>query len=124
MEVGGQVVLATNINECGSPIIVCMDVHTKQQHPQPLLSGGDLRDPSEKLEEFWSTMDDIDRHLLVVDPRQASRATTYRRVDLNDELEDQSGSPPDYTCDNPNCSRAVHSLCLRDWLRSITTTRQ
>ncbi|KAK1292616.1 hypothetical protein QJS10_CPB17g02639 [Acorus calamus] len=171
----------------------------------------------EKLQEFWSTMDDIDRHLLVVDPRQASRATTYRQVDLgdechlllaidasyprslpettnksfpenlgniletalpgppnineddkqvdcgicyaqylpigktlyltgslnsnkkfirmfcslrfslsieDDELEDQSGSPPDYTCDNPNCSRAFHSLCLRDWLRSITTTRQ
>ncbi|KAK1268598.1 hypothetical protein QJS04_geneDACA022107 [Acorus gramineus] len=195
----------------------------------------------EKLQEFWSTMDDIDRHLLVVDPRQASRATTYRRVDLgdechlllaidasnprslpecrffgpdaivdilrkkwrrnsrkwttnkscpenlgnmletalpgppnineddkqvdcgicyaqylpigktlyltgslnsnkkiirmfcslrfslsieDDELEDQSGSPPDYTCDNPNCSRAFHSLCLRDWLLSITTTRQ
>nr|CAB3493401.1 unnamed protein product [Digitaria exilis] len=35
-----------------------------------------------------------------------------------------SGCATDYTCENPSCSRAFHSICLRDWLRSITTTRQ
>ncbi|CAN0864986.1 E3 ubiquitin-protein ligase FANCL [Linum grandiflorum] len=35
-----------------------------------------------------------------------------------------SGSATDYTCENTNCSRAFHSVCLGDWLRSITTTRQ
>ncbi|XP_077233970.1 zinc ion binding protein isoform X2 [Tasmannia lanceolata] len=162
-------------------------------------------------EEFWSTMDDIDRALLVVDPSQQSHAASFRQIGLgndcylllsinandprslpecrffgpdnivdsmiknwrknikrwtrdksfpenlaniletslpgppdankddrqidcgicyaqclpvDDELGGMSGSAPDYTCDNPNCSRAFHSLCLRDWLRSITTTRQ
>ncbi|CAM8964154.1 unnamed protein product [Rhodiola kirilowii] len=40
------------------------------------------------------------------------------------ELGTSSGSGPDYTCDNTNCSKAFHSVCLADWLRSITTTRQ
>lgn len=43
---------------------------------------------------------------------------------IDDELGAKSGSGTDYTCDNSNCSRAFHSLCLGDWLRSITTTRQ
>ncbi|GFY86678.1 zinc ion binding protein [Actinidia rufa] len=43
---------------------------------------------------------------------------------IDDELGAKSGSGTDYTCDNGNCSRAFHSLCLGDWLRSITTTRQ
>eukprot|EP00268_Persea_americana_P019756 TRINITY_DN20165_c0_g1_i10.p1 TRINITY_DN20165_c0_g1~~TRINITY_DN20165_c0_g1_i10.p1 ORF type:complete len:110 (+),score=21.67 TRINITY_DN20165_c0_g1_i10:1502-1831(+) len=43
---------------------------------------------------------------------------------VDDELGLMSGNGPDYTCDGPNCGRAFHSLCLRDWLRSITTTRQ
>ncbi|XWS33439.1 hypothetical protein CRYUN_Cryun22dG0083000 [Craigia yunnanensis] len=30
----------------------------------------------------------------------------------------------DYTCENNSCSKAFHSMCLVDWLRSITTTRQ
>ncbi|WVZ60383.1 hypothetical protein U9M48_010417 [Paspalum notatum var. saurae] len=43
---------------------------------------------------------------------------------VDDELGAHSGRPTDYTCDNPSCSRAFHSVCLKDWLRSITTTRQ
>lgn len=43
---------------------------------------------------------------------------------LDDELGSDSGNAPDYRCDNLCCSRAFHSVCLRDWLRSITTTRQ
>lgn len=165
----------------------------------------------EKLQEFWSTLHDIDRALWVIDPRQPSNAATFRQICLgndcylllfidpysprslpecrflgpgsivdftrkkwrrnskrwinekpfpnnlanvleitlpghpdvkmddqqidcgicyaqylpvDDELGGMSGSPPDYTCDSPNCNRAFHSLCLRDWLRSITTTRQ
>lgn len=42
----------------------------------------------------------------------------------DDEFGDNSGSAPDYTCENLSCSRAFHTVCLRDWLRSITTTRQ
>ena len=45
-------------------------------------------------------------------------------VDIDDELGAKSGSETDYTCDNPTCSKAFHSVCLGDWLRSITTTRQ
>ncbi|XP_059624063.1 uncharacterized protein LOC132267041 isoform X2 [Cornus florida] len=43
---------------------------------------------------------------------------------IDDELGARSGSGTDYTCDNNNCKRAFHSLCLGDWLRSITSTRQ
>ncbi|XP_052197008.1 uncharacterized protein LOC127804229 isoform X2 [Diospyros lotus] len=43
---------------------------------------------------------------------------------IDGELGDRSGSGTDYTCENSNCCRAFHSLCLGDWLRSITTTRQ
>ncbi|KAL4181314.1 hypothetical protein AMTRI_Chr12g270600 [Amborella trichopoda] len=42
----------------------------------------------------------------------------------DDELGAKRGSVPDYTCDNLSCSRTFHSICLIDWLRSITTTRQ
>lgn len=52
--------------------------------------------------------------------------TSYWPYDayVDDELGNKSGSGTDYTCDNSNCSRAFHSICLGDWLRSITTTRQ
>ncbi|KAI5653263.1 hypothetical protein M9H77_30450 [Catharanthus roseus] len=43
---------------------------------------------------------------------------------IDDELGANSGSGTDYTCENSNCSRAFHSVCLGDWLCSITTTRQ
>ncbi|KAL5821948.1 hypothetical protein ACOSQ3_023830 [Xanthoceras sorbifolium] len=43
---------------------------------------------------------------------------------VDDEFGAKSGSGTDYTCDNTSCSRAFHSVCLGDWLRSITTTRQ
>ncbi|KAF5195193.1 E3 ubiquitin-protein ligase fancl [Thalictrum thalictroides] len=46
----------------------------------------------------------------------------YLPIDV--ELGAKSGSRPDCTCDNSSCSRAFHSVCLGDWLRSITTTRQ
>lgn len=165
----------------------------------------------EKLQEFWSTLENIDQSLWVVDPNQPSRAISYRRVNIgndcfimlsinaddptslpecrfmgsdqmvnsliklwranskkwtknksfsenlasvletrlpgppdvekkdqqvecgicyaqclpnDDELGDKSGSGTDYICDNTNCSKAFHSICLGDWLRSITTTRQ
>ncbi|MBA0551784.1 hypothetical protein Golob_022650, partial [Gossypium lobatum] len=43
---------------------------------------------------------------------------------IGDELGPQTGSAADYTCENNSCSKAFHSMCLVDWLRSITTTRQ
>ncbi|KAG0503260.1 hypothetical protein HPP92_003332, partial [Vanilla planifolia] len=43
---------------------------------------------------------------------------------LVDDLGNNSRTTPDYTCNNPCCSRAFHTICLRDWLCSITTTRQ
>nr|XP_043631528.1 E3 ubiquitin-protein ligase FANCL [Erigeron canadensis] len=42
----------------------------------------------------------------------------------DDELGSKSGGRTDYTCENSTCSKAFHSVCLEDWLRSITTTRQ
>ncbi|XP_059624069.1 uncharacterized protein LOC132267041 isoform X7 [Cornus florida] len=165
----------------------------------------------ENLQEFWSTVDDIDQSLWVVDPKQLDRAASYRQINIgnecflmlfidandpkslpeyrfmgadpevnslrklwkrncrkwkknkpvpenlaiimetqlpgppdvqknnqqvecgicyaqclpiDDELGARSGSGTDYTCDNNNCKRAFHSLCLGDWLRSITSTRQ
>ncbi|BBH05851.1 zinc ion-binding protein [Prunus dulcis] len=141
----------------------------------------------EKLQAFWSTLDDIDRSLWVVDPKQASPAVSYRQINMgndcfivlsinafdprslpeindkqflenlkclletqlpispdvqkneqqvecgicyaqslpiDEELRHKSGTGTDYTCDNTSCKRAFHSICLVDWLRSITTTRQ
>lgn len=43
---------------------------------------------------------------------------------IDDELGAKSGSGTDHTCDNITCSRTFHSVCLGDWLRSITTRRQ
>ncbi|GAB4847155.1 hypothetical protein Ancab_026166 [Ancistrocladus abbreviatus] len=42
----------------------------------------------------------------------------------DDEFGAKSGSKTDYTCENGNCGRAFHSVCLEDWLQSITTTRR
>ncbi|XP_062011040.1 uncharacterized protein LOC133727480 isoform X3 [Rosa rugosa] len=165
----------------------------------------------EKLQTFWSTLDDIDRSLCVVEPKQASPAVSNRQViigndcfvmlsinatdprslpecrfigtgqivnllrdrwqrnskrwvkdkeflvnletlletqlpkpadvekndqqvecgicyapslPVDDELRGKSGTGTDYICDNTSCKRAFHSICLVDWLRSITTTRQ
>ncbi|XP_021274389.1 E3 ubiquitin-protein ligase FANCL isoform X1 [Herrania umbratica] len=165
----------------------------------------------EKLQGFWSTLDEIDRSLWVVESKQASRAMSCRQIHvgndcfvmlcinindprslpecrfmgsgtivnslrkiwkrnsnkwmsnkpftenieclletqlprppdkeennllvecgicyaqylpIGDELVPKSGSGTDYTCENNNCSKAFHSMCLVDWLRSITTTRQ
>ncbi|KAJ9670394.1 hypothetical protein PVL29_026747 [Vitis rotundifolia] len=165
----------------------------------------------EKLQEFWCTLDNIDKSLWVVYPKEPSRATAFREINLgndcfimlsinvndprslpecrfmgsdpivnslrkkwrrnskrwvkdkslienlasaletslpgppdghkneqqvecgicyaqflpiDEELGAKSGSGTDYTCENTSCSRAFHSVCLRDWLRSITTTRQ
>ncbi|XP_015582593.2 E3 ubiquitin-protein ligase FANCL isoform X1 [Ricinus communis] len=165
----------------------------------------------EKLQEFWSTLEDIDNSLCVVDIHKSSHAISFRQIDIgndcfimlfintkdprslpecrflgsgpvahslrkrwqrnckqwmqdktflenllsiletelpkppdvqkndqqiecgicyaqylpiDDELGPRSGTGTDYTCDNSNCNRAFHSICLGDWLRSITTTRQ
>uniref|UniRef100_A0A5B6YLT7 E3 ubiquitin-protein ligase FANCL n=2 Tax=Davidia involucrata TaxID=16924 RepID=A0A5B6YLT7_DAVIN len=57
--------------------------------------------------------------------RQVECGICYAQcLPVDDELGARSGSGTDYTCDNNNCKRAFHSLCLGDWLRSITTTRQ
>lgn len=165
-----------------------------------------------KLQEFWYTLDNIDKTLFVVNPKLPSLASTYRQISigndcyllvyidarnptslpgcrflgpdslteiiikkwkrnvrkwskvrsfmenltilletnlpgpfevckegeeqidcgicyaqylpLDDELGSNSGNAPDYRCDNPCCSRAFHTVCLRDWLHSITTTRR
>ncbi|XP_022843822.1 E3 ubiquitin-protein ligase FANCL isoform X3 [Olea europaea var. sylvestris] len=164
----------------------------------------------DKLQDFWSTLDDIDRSLWVTNPKQPDLATSYRQINigndcyimlsinasdpralpecrfmgaypkvnllreiwrrrcklwtkdkpfpinlacvlgiqlpqaqpvqkneeqiecgicyaqnlpLDDELGTKSGSETDYKCENANCNRAFHSICLGDWLRSITTTR-
>ncbi|CAH9110762.1 unnamed protein product [Cuscuta epithymum] len=43
---------------------------------------------------------------------------------VDDELGSDSGSGTDYNCQNNSCQKAFHSICLLDWLRSITTTKQ
>ncbi|KAL0377950.1 UNVERIFIED_CONTAM: E3 ubiquitin-protein ligase FANCL [Sesamum radiatum] len=165
----------------------------------------------DKLQNFWSTLDDIDRSFWVTDPKHSHYAMSYRQIKLgndcsiilsinandplslpecrflgsdttvnflrdtwkrnckrwakdksfpenlarvfdtqlpqpphvqkneeqvecgicyaqylpiDDELGAKSGSATDYTCENGNCNRAFHCVCLGDWLRSITTTRQ
>ncbi|KAG2535563.1 hypothetical protein PVAP13_9NG123700 [Panicum virgatum] len=61
----------------------------------------------------------------VRDDEQADCGICYaKHLPVDDELGAHSGCATDYTCENPSCSRALHSVCLRDWLRSITTTRQ
>nr|GMC64035.1 E3 ubiquitin-protein ligase FANCL isoform X1 [Ipomoea batatas] len=169
-----------------------------------------FRQHLDKLQPFWSTMDEIDGSLRVFDPKHPRLATSYRQIDIgndcyiilsidpddpkalpechfigsdsevnilhgmwrrncqrwikdkpfaenlvnllkiqlpgppdeqkseqqsecgicyapylpiDDELGTKSGSGTDYTCENNNCSKAFHSICLADWLRSITTTR-
>lgn len=170
-----------------------------------------FRQHLEKLQQFWSTLEDIDQSLWVSDSAQLQRATAFRHINIgndcsiillvdaseprslpechfmgsdenvnllrdnwrrnckrwtkdklltenlanllevhlpgppgvekndqqiecgicysqflpiDDELGAESGSKTDYTCENSTCSKAFHSVCLRDWLRSITTTRQ
>ncbi|KAB2617649.1 E3 ubiquitin-protein ligase FANCL-like [Pyrus ussuriensis x Pyrus communis] len=153
----------------------------------------------ETLQAFWSTLDDIDRSLWVVDPKQASPDVSSRQIIIGNDccivlsinsidprtlpeccfigsgpfvnllrnrwrrnskrwiqdkpfleclLETQLPTPPDVekndhqvecgicyaqslpieleltTCDNTSCNKAFHSICLVDWLRSITTRRQ
>ncbi|VVB18159.1 unnamed protein product [Arabis nemorensis] len=39
----------------------------------------------------------------------------------DEELGARSGTRTDYTCENISCNKSFHSLCLTDWLRSITT---
>ncbi|KAH7689805.1 E3 ubiquitin-protein ligase FANCL protein [Dioscorea alata] len=167
----------------------------------------------QKLHEFWSTMDEIDKTLCVLHPKQPSLAMSHRQISIgnecsllmyinackpkslpecrwfgpdssveiisrkwkrncrnwntnnpfhenletlleielprkisvsvskddeqldcgicyahclpvDNELGDYSGGEPDYTCENASCSKAFHVVCLRDWLRSISTTRQ
>ncbi|XVF17460.1 hypothetical protein REPUB_Repub10bG0124000 [Reevesia pubescens] len=165
----------------------------------------------EKLQGFWSTLDEIDRSLEIVDSKHASRAMSCRQIHIgndcfiilsinvddprslpecrfmgsgtivnslrktwkrnidrwmrdktfsenlecllktqlprptveeknnhlaecgicyaqylpiDDELGPKSESATDFTCENTNCSKPFHSMCLVDWLRSITTTRQ
>ncbi|CAM0875025.1 unnamed protein product [Alopecurus aequalis] len=61
----------------------------------------------------------------ITDDQQADCGICYAtHLPTDDELGTQSGCATDYTCENANCSRAFHSVCLRDWLRAITTTRQ
>ncbi|CAA6657691.1 unnamed protein product [Spirodela intermedia] len=43
---------------------------------------------------------------------------------VNGTLGTSTGTAVDYTCENPSCRKSFHVVCLRDWLRSITTTRQ
>lgn len=165
----------------------------------------------EKLRDFWSMMDNLDKSLWVVDPRNPSRAATHRQINIgndcfimlffdaydpkslpecrflgsdsmvtclrkvwrrnckkwmkentvaenltsifefelpgppdiqkndqqlecgicyaqylptDEELGAKSGSGTDHACDNTNCSRAFHSVCLAEWLRSLSTRRQ
>ncbi|VVB18014.1 unnamed protein product [Arabis nemorensis] len=42
----------------------------------------------------------------------------------DEELGARSGTRTHYTCENISCNKSFHSICLTDWLRSITTTRQ
>uniref|UniRef100_A0A0D9VYH7 FANCL C-terminal domain-containing protein n=1 Tax=Leersia perrieri TaxID=77586 RepID=A0A0D9VYH7_9ORYZ len=61
----------------------------------------------------------------IEDDKQIDCGICYvKHLPIDDELGDHSGGTTDYTCENPSCSRSFHSICLRDWLRSITTTRQ
>uniref|UniRef100_A0A7N0VDD3 E3 ubiquitin-protein ligase FANCL n=2 Tax=Kalanchoe fedtschenkoi TaxID=63787 RepID=A0A7N0VDD3_KALFE len=60
-----------------------------------------------------------------MDHRQLECGICYAQyLPTDTELGTSSGSGTDYTCDNKNCRKAFHSVCLVDWLRSITTTRQ
>ncbi|XP_078430729.1 zinc ion binding protein [Wolffia australiana] len=164
-----------------------------------------------KLREFWFVLEEIDRGLQVVQPRQESRAASFRQICLDDgcqillhinprdprskpecrflgpdfqtnmlrkswrkngrkwlkdkpftenlhallavdlpgppaqttgcvqdecgicyvhflpsdgELGTSTGTAVDYTCDNLSCKKGFHTVCLRDWLKSISTTRQ
>ncbi|CAA7393794.1 unnamed protein product [Spirodela intermedia] len=166
----------------------------------------------EDLQGFWSVLEEVDRDLWVLEPRQESHAASFRQICLGDgcqillyidaknprskpecrflgpdwltddlrkswkknsrrwandkpfvenlgallgmELPGPPGAPStdceqdecgicyvhflpsdgtlgtstgtavDYTCENPSCRKSFHVVCLRDWLRSITTTRQ
>lgn len=40
----------------------------------------------ERLQEFWSTLDDIDQSLWVVDSKQPSRASPYREINIGNRF--------------------------------------
>lgn len=59
------------------------------------------------------------------DPQQVECGICYAQfLPTDEELGARSGTRTDYTCENISCNKSFHSLCLTDWLRSITTTRQ
>ncbi|XP_009773284.1 uncharacterized protein LOC107824409 isoform X1 [Nicotiana tabacum] len=58
------------------------------------------------------------------DPQTECGICYAQYLPIDDELGAKSGSGTDCTCENNSCSRAFHSVCLGDWLSSITTTRQ
>ncbi|KAG2694479.1 hypothetical protein I3760_08G147000 [Carya illinoinensis] len=41
----------------------------------------------EKLQEFWSTLDDIDKSLWVVDPKQPSRSMSHRQINIGQKTD-------------------------------------
>ncbi|KAJ6367294.1 hypothetical protein OIU77_003616 [Salix suchowensis] len=44
-----------------------------------------FREHLEKLQEFWSTMEDIDHSLCVTNKKELSRATTCRQIDIGND---------------------------------------
>jgi E3 ubiquitin-protein ligase FANCL len=59
------------------------------------------------------------------DQQQVECGICYAQfLPTDEELGARSGTRTDYTCENISCNKSFHSLCLTDWLRSITTTRQ
>ncbi|CAA7034656.1 unnamed protein product [Microthlaspi erraticum] len=59
------------------------------------------------------------------DQQQVDCGICYAQfLPTDEELGARSGTRTDYTCENMSCNKSFHSLCLTDWLRSITTTRQ
>ncbi|PON92149.1 E3 ubiquitin-protein ligase FANCL [Trema orientale] len=59
-----------------------------------------------------------------IEPQVECGICYAQSLPVDEELGDKSGSGTDYLCENANCHRGFHSICLGDWLRSITTTRQ
>lgn len=63
-------------------------------------------------------------HVLENDQQVECGICYAQYLPIDEELGSRSGAGTDHTCDNTSCGRAFHTVCLVDWLRSITTTRQ
>ncbi|GMH14709.1 hypothetical protein Nepgr_016550 [Nepenthes gracilis] len=128
-------------NDCC--LILNIDANDPRSLPECRFMGSDhlvnsFRNKWRRNNKKWSKDQPLSVNLAIIletrlpGPRDAERddqkfecGICYAQFLPTDEgFGDKSGCRTDYTCENANCGRAFHSICVGEWLQSITTTRR